>query len=154
MSDDIVTADKPVLKFLPAIDLLIVDGSCYMITGNMGNDLGLESRHFAICAKRMDLIAEKGIVNNYDQLEGAAMTGKNAKKFLDFDKDILEHIERLSIVDREEFLSTYSITIDREGRMDTYDPEQCELIIDLLCCRSCLDPLGRLAVANGISPRE
>ena len=154
LSDDIVTADKPVLKFLPSIDLLIVDGSCYMITGNMGNDLGLESRHFAICAKRMDLIAEKSIVNNYDQLEGAAMTGKNAKKFLDFDTEILNHIERLSIVDREEFLSTYGITIDRDGRMDTYDPEQCELIIDLLCCRSCLDPLGRLAVANGISPRE
>ena len=153
-SDNIVSADKPVLKFLPTIDLLIVDGNCYMITGNMSKDFGLESRHFAICAKRMELIAEKSIINHYDQLEAVAMTGKNAKKFLDFDKDILEHIERLSIVDREEFLSTYGITIDNEGRMDTFDSEQCELIVDLLCCRSCLDPLGRLAVANGISPRE
>ena len=154
LSDDIVKADKPVLKFLPAIDLLIVDDMCYMLTGNMTKDLGLESRHFAICTKRMELIAEKGIINNYDQLESVAMTGKNAKKFLDFDMDILNYIERLSIIDREEFLSTYSITIDKDGRMDTYDAEQCELVIDLLCCRSCLDPLGRLAVANGISPRE
>ena len=154
LSDDIIAAEKPVLKFLPAIDLLIVDGYCYMITGNMSKDLGLEIRHFAICAKRMELVAEKSIINHYDQLEAVAMTGKNAKKFLDFDKDILNHIERLSIVDREEFLSAYGITIDNEGRMDTYDKEQCELIVDLLCCRSCLDPLGRLAVANGISPRE
>ena len=66
----------------------------------------------------------------------------------------MEYIERLSIEDRGEFLLTYGITLDNEGRMDTYDSEQCELIVDLLCCRSCLDPLGRLAVANGISPRE
>ena len=154
LSNDIVAAEKPILKFLPAIDLLIVDDNCFMITGNMSKDLGLESRHFAICAKRMELIAEKSIINNYEQLDAVAMTAKNAKKFLDFDRDILEHIERLSIIDREEFLSTYGITIDSEGRMDTYDTEQCELIVDLLCCRSCLDPLGRLAVANGISPRE
>ena len=82
------------------------------------------------------------------------MTAKNAKKFIDFDREILEYIVRLPVVEREEFLSHYGITVDREGRMETYDPEQCELIIDLLCCRSCLDPLGRLSVGSKITPRE
>ena len=151
---DIVPDGKPVLKFLPTVDLLIVDDNCYMISNNMDKDLNLESRHYAICAKRMALIAKKGIINDYDRLESVAMNTKNVRKFLDFDKEILEYIERLSITDREEFLLTYGITLDKEGRMDTYDSEQCDLIVDLLCCRSCLDPLGRLAVANGISPRE
>jgi len=150
----IAASAKPVLKFLPAIDMLIIGGDCFMISNNMNKDFSLESRHYAICAKRMALIAEKSIINNYDQLEAVAMNGKNARKFLDFDREILEYIERLSIAEREEFLATYGINIDKEGKMDTYDPEQCELIVDLLCCRSCVDPLGRLAVANGISPRE
>jgi len=152
--EDIVTSSRPVLKFLLPIDLLIVDNNCYMISNSMDKDLSLESRHYALCTKRMALIAEKSIINNYDQLEAVAMNAKNARKFLDFDKEILEYIERLSIEDRGEFLLTYGITLDNEGRMDTYDSEQCEMIVDLLCCRSCLDPLGRLAVANGISPRE
>jgi len=57
-------------------------------------------------------------------------------------------------VGREEFLATYGVTIDYDGRMDTSDTEQCELMIDLLCCRSCLDPLGRLAVGSNITVRE
>ena len=71
-----------------------------------------------------------------------------------FDKQILDHIVKLGVVEREEFLSTYGVTIDKDGRMDTFDPEQCLLIVDLLCCRSCLDPLGRLATADNITPRE
>jgi hypothetical protein len=79
---------------------------------------------------------------------------RNAKKFINFDEQILEHITQLSIPDREEFLSTYGITVDRKGLMDTADSEQCELIIDLLCCRSVVDPLGRLAIGSNITPRE
>jgi len=150
----IVTSTAPVLKFLPAIDLLVAFGHCYMISDSMNKDLGIEARHYAICAKHMELIADKTLINNYEQLEAVAMSGKHVRKFLDFDRDILLYIDRLSILEREEFLATYGITIDNDGRMDTFDKEQCELIVDLLCCRSCVDPLGRLAVANGISPRE
>ncbi len=75
-------------------------------------------------------------------------------KFIGFDKKVLEYIVRLPIVEREEFLSTYGVTIDRNGNMDASDPDQCELVIDLLCCRSCLDPLGRLSTASNITPRE
>jgi len=152
--DSLVTANMPVIKFTQAVDLLIINDVCYFITTNTNKDFGLESRHYAICAKRMALIAEKGIVSNYEQFESVSMNGKNVRKYLDFDKDVLEYIERLSIVDREEFLSTYGIILDNSGLMDTNDPEQCELIVDLLCCRSCLDVLGRFAVANGVSVRE
>ena len=152
--DEIVTCKKPILKFTAAVDFILIGNVCYFNSSAIEKDFELENRHFAIAAKRMALIAEAGIVSDYEKLEEAVMSAKNAKKFIDFDKDILEHILKLGITDRDDFLIKYGITIDDEGRMDTRDPEQVELIIDLLCCRSCLDVFGRLAVADNLMPRE
>jgi hypothetical protein len=102
----------------------------------------------------MKRIAGADIISDYDSLEKAVMSGKNVRKFSGFDRQILEHIARLPIVEREDFLSTYGVTIDHDGRVDTSDAEQCELVIDLLCCRSVLDPLGRLSIGSNITPRE
>lgn len=150
----VVACNNPVLKFTTAVDFLLLSDVGYILSSAIEKDLALENRHFAIAQKRMGLIAEADIVSDYDRLEACVMKAKNARKFLDFDKAVLEHIARLPIVEREEFLSTYGVTIDMNGKMDTSDAEQCELIVDLLCCRSCLDPLGRLSVGSNITPRE
>lgn len=150
----VISCDKPILKFTSAVDFLMIGGMCYILSSGIEKDLALENRHFAIAQKRMGLVADADIVSDYDKLESCVMKAKNARKFLDFDKAVLEYIVRLPIVEREEFLSTYGVTIDHNGRMDTSDAEQCELIVDLLCCRSCLDPLGRLSVGSNITPRE
>lgn len=152
--NQVASCAKPILKFTSAADFLLIGEVCYILSSAVEKDLSLESRHFAIAQKRMALIGEVGIVSDYDRLEACVMKSKNARKFLDFDKSILEHITRLPIIEREEFLSTYGVTIDHEGRMDTSDAEQCELIIDLVCCRSCLDPLGRFSTGSNITPRE
>ena len=152
--DEIVTSEKPLLKFSTAVDFLLIGGVCYFLSASIEKDFEMENRHFALATKRMALIAETAIVSDYDKLEAEVMTAKNARKFVDFDRTVLEYIARLSITEREEFLSKYGVTIDNEGHIDTSDTEQCELIIDLLCCRSCLDPLGRLSVVSGITPRE
>lgn len=150
---EIIQSEKPLLKFTPVTDFLLVQGVCYFFSAGIEKDFALENRHAAICAKQMARIADAGIVSNYEQLERSAMSAKNTRKFLDFDQNILEHISNLGILERMDFLSTYGITTDNEGRMDTYDPEQCELVIDLLCCRSCVDALGRLSVGSKITPR-
>lgn len=152
--NNILACNRPVLKFTAAADFLLIGDVCYILSSAVEKEFSLESRHFAIAQKRMKLIGETDIVSDYERLEASVMKSKNAKKFLDFDKAILEHIARLPIVEREDFLSTYGVTIDFNGRMDTSDAEQCELIIDLLCCRSCLDPLGRLSVGKEIMRRE
>jgi hypothetical protein len=152
--DEIVTCDKPLLKFTPATDFLLLDGNAYFLSVAIEKDFALENRHFAIAAKRLSMVADAAIASNYEKLEESAMSAKNARKFIDFDEEILQYIVRLGIVEREEFLSTYGVTVDQSGHMDTTDPEQCELVIDLLCCRSCLDPLGRLSFGNNITPRE
>ena len=152
--DEVVGSVKPLLKFTPATDLLLIGAVCYILSSAIEKDLELENRHIAIASKRMDLIADTSIVSDYDKLESVVMTPRNARKFIDFDSKVLEHIARLSIIEREEFLGAYGVTIDHNGLMDTSMPEQCELVIDLLCCRSCLDPLGRLSVAASITPRE
>lgn len=151
--DEVVACEQPVIKFAMAVDFLMIGGVCYLLSSSIEKDLALENRYFAIAAKRMEAVAEAGIASDYELLEKAVMTTKNARKFIDFDKDILEHVVRLPIAQREDFLITYGITIDHNGNMDTSDPEQCELIIDLLCCRSCIDPLGRLSVGSNIIPR-
>lgn len=153
-SGQVVAFDKPILKFPLSVDFLLVGGLCYFLSAAIKKDFDLEERHFAIAQKCMGQIAGAEIASDYEHLEQCAMKAGNARKFLDFDKKIMERIARLSIVDREEFLSTYGVTIDNNGLMDTSDPEQCELVVDLLCCRSCLDPLGRLSVGKNITPRE
>ena len=150
----IVSCSKPILKLPAAVDFLMVGGVCYFLSAAIGKDFSLEERHFAIAQKQMSVLADASIVSDYERLEECVMKDKNARKFSDFDKKILEHITRIQIVDREEFLSTYGITIDNEGRIDTSNPDQCELVVDLLCGRSCLDPLGRLSVVSNIAPRE
>jgi hypothetical protein len=136
------------------VDCLLIGGVCYFFSAAVQKDFSLEDRRLAIAAQRLALIADAAIVSDYDRLERVVLSAKNARKFLDFDKQILEHIVRLPIVEREEFLSVYGLTIDRRGLVDTYDPEQSELFVDLLCCRSCLDPLGRLSVGSNITPRQ
>ena len=151
---EVITNEKPLLKFTPAVDFILISDVCYFNSSAIEKDFDLENRNFAIAAKKMELIAEAGIVSDYEKLEEVVMSARNARKFLDFDKKILEHIARLSIVDRQEFLSTYDITVDNNGCMNSYDTEQCDLIIDLLCCRSVIDPLGRIVVASNVMPRE
>lgn len=152
--DEIAESQSPLLKFTPQTDFLLLDGICYLISEAVGKDLELESRASAVCARRLEQVAEADVVGNYEQLELAALGGKHTKKFLDFDKEILSHIASLSVEARIDFLSVYGITLDSDGKMDSSDPEQCELIIDLLCGRTCVDVLGRLAVGMNIKPRE
>jgi len=151
---EVVTSEKPLLKFTPATDFIFIGDICYFNSAAIEKDFDIENRHFAIAAKRMTLIADAGIVSDYEYFESVVMSAKNARKFLDFDKDILEYIARLSILDRGEFLDRYGISIDNNGHMSTYDSEQCEAVIDLLCCRTAIDPLGRLVTGNNIIPRE
>ena len=151
---EVITSEKPLLKFTPSVDFLLIGDKGYFLSSAIEKDFEMENRHFAIANKRMGLIADASIVSDYEKLEEAVMTSKNARKFLDFDSKVLEHITHLPIIEREEYLSTYGVTIDNNGHMDTSDPEQCKLIIDLLCARSCLDPLGRLSVVSNIMPRE
>jgi len=152
--DEIVKSKNPVVKFAPITDFLLIGDICYFVTSAVERDFELEGRNYAIAEKRMKLIADAGMVSDYERFEESVMKAKNVKKFLDFDKKILEHITRLSVEDRADFLVTYGVTLDRTGVMDTSDPDQCELIIDLLCSRSCLNPLGMLSVGSNIKPRE
>jgi hypothetical protein len=148
----VAEAPSPLLKFMPQTDFLLMEGVCYLFSEAVAKDFDLESRPAAVCARRLEQIAEADVVGSYEQLELAA--SKHTRKFLDFDKEILDHIASLSIASRIDFLAAYGITLDKDGKMDSADPEQCEMIIDLLCGRTCTDVLGRLAVGVNIKPRE
>lgn len=154
LDDEITPNSTPILKFTTAVDFLVIGGVCYFLSSSIEKDFAFENRHFAIAGKWLDKIVEAEIIGNYDGFEKAVMTSKNARKFLDFDNEVLEYIVGLPIVERTEFLEKYNVEIDRNGRVDTYESEQSEFFIDLLCSRSVLDPLGRLSIGNNITPRE
>lgn len=148
----IVASSKPMLKITLGTDLLLVGNFCYILSPSVEKDLGMESRPAAIAGKRLSVIAESKIVSNYEELEKAAY--KNARKFLDFDREVLDYIVCLPLLERADFLSEYGLTTDNQGLVDTNDAEQCSLLIDLLCDRSCHDALGRLSVGSNIMPRQ
>jgi len=152
--DEIAEAQSPLLKFTPQVDFLLIEGVCYVISESIAKDFELESRANAVAGRRLEQISQADIVGNYEQMELSALGGKHTKKFLDFDKEILGHIASLSIEARIDFLAVYGIELDSDGKLGSNDPEQCELIIDLLCGRTCTDVLGRLAVGVNIKPRE
>ncbi|MDR2753309.1 MAG: hypothetical protein LBB50_03260 [Oscillospiraceae bacterium] len=152
--DAVAEAPSPLLKFTPQTDFLLVDGISYLISESIAKDFDLETRANAVCARRLEQINEADVAGSYEQLELVALGGKHTKKFLEFDKEILDHIASLSINSRADFLSVYGIALDADGKMNSSDPEQCEMIIDLLCGRTCTDVLGRLAVGVNIKPRE
>ncbi|MDR1464258.1 MAG: hypothetical protein LBJ11_03005 [Oscillospiraceae bacterium] len=150
----VTESETPLLKFQPQADFVLLGEHCYFLSENIAKDFELESRAAAVCARRLAQVAEADVVSDYEQLEAAALSGKHIRKFQEFDRKILDHIVSLPVASRLDFLVTYGITLDLNGRMDTSDPEQCELIIDLLCGRSCLDAFGRLATGVKITPRE
>ncbi|MCL1951668.1 MAG: hypothetical protein FWF60_02450 [Oscillospiraceae bacterium] len=152
--DEVCESQTPLLKFTPQADFLLIGGVCCVIAESIGKDLELESHANAVCGRRLEQIAQADVVSSYEQMELAALGGKHTRKFLDFDKEILDHIASLSIEARMDFLAAYGITLDADGKMDSAGPEQCEMIIDLLCGRTCTDVLGRLAVGVNIKPRE
>lgn len=152
--DEIIKNEDALLKFAPSVDFIMIGDICYFFSAAIEKDFGFEKRDYAFCARRLKTISDAGIVNYYDQLEKVAYSAKNAKKFIDFDIEILHHISDMPTLERTEWLSKFGIETDSEGRINTTDPDQCELIIDLLCCRSCLDVFGRLAVGSNITPRE
>jgi hypothetical protein len=143
----------PIIKFAASADFLSINGSCYIFSASIENDLAFENRHIAIAEKCLEKIAEAGVIGNYDSFEGTVMKIKNAKKFMAFNEEILEYITGLSITDRADYLDKFGVELDKDGRMDSYESSQSELIIDLLCGRSCLDPLNRLSVGS-ITPRD
>jgi hypothetical protein len=152
--ETVVTSDSPVLKFSPQVDFVFIGGIGYFVTSAAEKDFGFESRHIKIAEKRLKVLGEKGILSNFENFENVAYKNKHARKFMNFSTEVAEHIERMSAESRADFLSSFGIDTDGAGLLQTDDEESCELIIDLLCGRSCLDALGRLSVANNIQPRE
>ena len=149
----VVKLERPVLSFSDKVDFLLIGGYGYLFTPAIRRDWSLEERHFVLMEKRMKTMLDTDIFSHYENLEQEVSKGKNARKFIDFDNKILKHILDLPASERGEFLTTYGVETDGVGRIDCASEESCELLIDLLCCRSCLDPLGRLSVGKDILPR-
>ena len=146
--------DAPVVKLSASVDFLSIKGVSYIFSASVENDLAFENRHIAIAEKYLGKIAAAEIISGYDRFEQTVMKIKNARKFLAFNEEILDYITGLPITDRAAYLEKFGVELDPAGRMDAYEASQSELIIDLLCGRSCLDPLNRLSVGSHITPRE
>jgi len=143
---------SPLLKFTAGADFLLLDGVCYFISAAAQKDFALEDRAAALCARATALIGECDLVGDFVRFEELAK--KQARKFEDFSEELVMSVSRMGIQARDEFVSTYGVSVGADGRIETNSDEQCLLLIDFLCSRSCLDIYGRLAVGNKITPRE
>ncbi|MCL2024024.1 MAG: hypothetical protein FWG82_06615 [Oscillospiraceae bacterium] len=142
----------PILKFSAKADFLLLDNVCYFFSGAAQRDFALEDRAAALCAQALSLIGECDMVSDFARLEEAAK--KQSRKFEDFSEELMENIGRMSLQARDEYVSTYGVSVGADGRILTNTAEEAGLLIDFLCSRSCLDIYGRLAVGSKIVPRE
>ncbi|MDR1410003.1 MAG: hypothetical protein LBJ12_07055 [Oscillospiraceae bacterium] len=143
---------SPLLRFTAGVDFLLIGGVCYFFSAAAQKNFALEDRAAALCSKATGLVGECDLVSDFARFEELAK--KQTRKFENFSEDLVASIGRMGVQAREEFVSTYGVTIGSDGKLETNTPEQCGLLIDFLCCRSCLDIYGRLAVGSKITPRE
>jgi len=134
-------------------DFLLLEGVCYFLTESVAKDFELESREKAAAIAALKTIEEAGFVGDISRFQEVAFKPKNMKKFLDFDEAVMNHIQKMPIEDRADYLSHYMIDLDKSGSLGCFDDAMCESIIDLITSRSCLDALGRV-VYGRFSVRE
>jgi hypothetical protein len=151
-SGTVQEAEAPLLKFTPQADFLVIENVCVFLSDSVSKDLDLQSRAEAVCNRRLNQLEETDILSNLDLMRLAAATPKLQRRFLDFDREVMEHIAGLSIAARQVFISPFGIDLNTEGKLECGTAEQCGQIIDLLCGRVCFDALGRLAVGKEIEP--
>ncbi|MDR1734009.1 MAG: hypothetical protein LBR73_03910 [Oscillospiraceae bacterium] len=147
-------SENPILQFKPQTDFLMIAGHCFFLSEAVSKDLDLESRAAAVCDKRLSQLEEADILSNYEMMQLTAIGTKHTRKFLDFNREVLEHVKSLSISGRADFLSPFGISLDPAGKLDCFDEETCALIIDLFCGRVCIDVLGRLSTGKEIRVLE
>ena len=126
-----------VITLRTSIDVLIFDGTVYMLTLAGENLFNMERAYKAVCAEKLQTIEACDIVTNFDAFSANASKGHNPRKFVSFND---EHLRKLKNTrSRKRIAEKFSIPMDGD-KFDTSAPEAADKLVKLLCDRGMVDP--------------
>lgn len=132
-----------VITLRTSIDVLIFDGTVYMLTLAGENLFNMERAYKSVCAEKLQIIEEYGIVTNFDSFSAIASKGHNPRKFVSFND---EHLRKMKNArSRKRIAEKFNIPMDGD-KFDTSEPEAADKLVKLLCDRGMVDPFDNTMV--------
>lgn len=126
-----------VITLRTSIDVVIFDGTVYMLTLAGENLFNMERAYKAVCAEKLQIISSYDIVTDFEAFSANAGKGHNPRKFVSFNDNHLQKLE--NIRSRKRIAEKFSIPMDGD-KFDTSDPDAADKLVKLLCDRGMVDP--------------
>lgn len=129
-------SDK-VISLRPAIDVVIVDETVYMLTLAGENLFNMERAYKSVCEKQIINIANSNIINDVEAFRNVASSGHNPRKFVSFNKSHLQKLKNAN--NRKKISKKFNIPLD-EDKFDMSQTGVADKLVKLLCDRGMVDP--------------
>lgn len=129
-------SDK-VISLRTSIDVIIVDGTVYMLTLAGENLFNMERAYKATCVDKLSDIERCDIVTDFSAFSSIAGSSHNPRKFISFNDSHLQKLKRS--VSRKKMAQKFNIPLVGD-KFDTTQPGVSEKLVKLLCDRGMVDP--------------
>lgn len=128
----ITDTDDPFLQFGKCFDALIYNNTIYMINLNCESILNMEYTHKKVCNKSLSELETLNIIKDWDQYSAYARGGHNPKRFVTYDRSIVEKLNQSQW--RSKVENEIKIPIDLQtGKFDLSDPENARRFTSVVC---------------------
>lgn len=133
-----------VLSIRPHFDVLIVDGTVYMLTMSGEKVFAMDRAYRSICDEKVTAIEASEIVTLPEQFRKIATKGHNPRRFAGFSQ---EYFNRLQQNPNERHTIAKRFEIPMQGdRFNVEDEEAANKLIKLLCRKGMRDAFDDFAV--------
>lgn len=85
---------EPLVQFGKTFDILIYKNTLYTINNNFESIFNMEYSHKIVCKNSLEIIQSAAIINNFEAYMSFAQSGQHPKKFITFDRRIIENIKQ------------------------------------------------------------
>lgn len=136
--------NQKVLNLRQNIDVVIIDDTVYLLTLAGEKLFNMERSYKAVCSDKTMEICQAEIVTDADQFQRVASSGHNPRRFVSFNQARFERMKEAET--RRQMATTFRLTLDADGRIDTSAPDMVEKLIKILCNKGMLDPFDNVPV--------
>lgn len=130
---------EQVLSLKRTIDVLILDRTVYMFTLAGERLFAMERAYKTVCATKVDMIANSGILADPEAFQNVAKAGHNPRRFVSYNPE--RFTAMLDEHRRRKFANKFGIALDKNNKIDTDDAKTSERLVKFLCNKGMLDPL-------------
>lgn len=124
--------EEPLIQFGKSFDAIIYKNNIYAINNNFESIFHMEYTHRLTCKQSLEIIKEADIIDDFETYKNFALSGQHPKKFMTFDKKIIENImtgRNLKILVNE-----LKIPFDnKEKKFNLDDKKNAEIFTKAIC---------------------